>query len=272
MEKIKELLSKIGASKELATALVEEIDKHSQDLKVKFEKDLQEKISKVKQICIEEVNREKVNLARKVGVFLESKAKSIEQAMTKQRVVEESESTAVLKKAKALLEGIDIENGGNSRELLALQKKADRLDKAIVTFKEERDRAVAKANKANAIAVKVLQRNSILEEKAKGTTPVVEEKGAEKGSKVCKECGGPMAEGECLKCKGKGKDTKDAGKPKADAKPFGESRERLDASRKVGETPKSTRRTLVESDVAATPGRKADGSPDISKIASDMPE
>jgi len=275
MDKIKELLGQIGASKELADQLCEHLERYSNALKEKYEGELQEKIGKIKQVCIEEVQREKVNLARKVGVFLESKATSIEQAMTRQRVVEESEASSLLKKTKALLEGINLEGEVSSRELLALQKKAERLEKAIGTLKEERNRAIGKANKANEVAVKMLKRNQIFEAKLKEAGLLTEEKG---GAAKC-ECGAPVAEGmdTCEKC---GKTTVTGKEKKAAAKVAKESRKakkaltegkrRLDASRKPSRKPRSTRRTLIESEVPGT--YSPSGSPDITKIASEMPE
>jgi hypothetical protein len=270
MDKIKELLGKIGASKDLADALCEELDRYSDALKETYERELQERIAKAKQICVEEVQKEKVNLARKVGIFLESKAKSIEQAMTKQRVAEESEATSLLKKTKALLEGIELNGEVPNRELLALTKKAQRYEKALGTLKEERDRAITKANTANQIAVKMLKANQIMESKLKDAGLLTEEA-------VC-ECGGPMAEGmkKCEKC-GKttvtGKEKKAAAKVakegKAPKKPLTEGR--LDKGRKKPAQPRSTRRTLIESE---TPGaaRTSSGEPDIVKIANEMPE
>jgi hypothetical protein len=258
MEKIKELLGKIGASQELATALCEELERYSAALKEKFDKDLHEKIAKVKEICVEEVQKEKINLARKVSTFLESKAESIERSMKKQRVAEESEATSLLRKTKSILEGIELGGEVSSRELRALEKKGERLEKAIGTLKEERDRAVGKANKANEIAVKVLKRNQMYESKLKEAGLMIEEKG---GAAKC-ECGAPVAkEGatKCAKCESKSKLVK----------ALAESR--LDASRTVAATPKSTRRTLIESEVSGST-YAASGSPDIGKIANEMPE
>jgi hypothetical protein len=268
MEKIKELLGKIGASEELAHHVCEELERYSTALKEQKNKELQEKIAKVKSICIEEVQKEKINLARKVSTFLESKAEAIERAMKRQRVVEESEATSLLKKAKSILEGIELGGEVSSRELLALQKKAERLEKAIGTLREERNRAVGKANKANEIAVKVLKRNQLYESKLKKAGLLTE---AKKSKEVCSECGGPMVEGKCPKC-----DTKAASKKTAKesknrlAKALSESRNRLGKGRKVPAKPKSTRRTLIESEIPGAYSQS--GSPDITKIASEMPE
>jgi hypothetical protein len=288
MEKIKELLEKIGASEELANALCEHLEHYSNDLKAQFDRDLKEKVEKAKQICIEEVAREKVNLARKVQIFLESKAKGIEQAMAKQRVAEDTEATAKLKKAKALLEDIDIEGGATSRELLALQKKAERLEKAFGTVREERDRAVQRANRANGIAVKVLKKNQVMESTLRENGLITEGKGGEATCECagggtlgeagkCSKCQKPMKEAKesCEKCKKPGNlckcgETATEGKKKG-KKTIAEGKKRLDGSRKKLQKPKSTRRTLVESEIPAGP-YMTNGSPDITKIATQMPE
>jgi hypothetical protein len=273
MDKIKELLGKIGASKDLADALCEELDRYSNALKESYESELQDRIAKAKQICVEEVQKEKVNLARKVGIFLESKAKSIEQAMTKQRVAEESEATSLLKKTKSLLEGIELNGEVSSRELLALSKKAERYEKALGTIKEERDRAVDKANTANQIAVKMLKANQLMESKLKEAGLLTE------AAAVC-ECGSPVAEGAktCAKCAKTAKEGKEA--CEKCKKPGGlctckkgkvATEGRLDKGRKKPAQPRSTRRTLIESETPGK-GRTSSGEPDIVKIASEMPE
>lgn len=295
MEKIKSLLGDLGASDELSNALCEEFERYTQSLKEKYEGILRDKIKEAKSICVEEVQREKVNLARKVAVFLESKVNAIEQAAAKQRVVEESEASSVLKRAKAILEDVKIDES-DSRELLALKKKLSRLERAASTLREERDRMVQKANKANEIAVKVLDKNKLLEQKLSEAGVISEGK---KGS-IC-ECGAVIPEDvyECPSCgktvvtgkdkkaaeknegkslppefveqqkkaKAKAKDSKDE-KDEVSVKVKTESKARLDSKRTKSATPKSTRHTLAES--VAT--RRSAGSDDISKIAEEMPE
>jgi len=277
MEKMRELLGKLGASKDLSNAVCEHLEQYAKDVKAKANQELHEKVKRAKQICVEEVAREKVNLARKVQIFLESKAKSIEHAMTKQRVAEDTEATATLKKAKAILEDIEVEGGASSRELLALKKKSERLEKVLGTIREERDRAVDKANHANEVAVKFLKKNQLMEGKLRNAGLLKETKG---GASFC-ECGAPLDESmeKCSKC-GKtvvtGKEKKEAEKVAKESKKKkgktineGRLRERLDASRRKSMKPRSTRRTLEESVARRT---ESTGTPEISKIALEMPE
>jgi len=218
-----------------------------------------------------------------VQIFLESKAKAIEQAMAKQRVAEDTEATAKLKKAKALLEDIEIEGGASSRELLTLQKKAERLEKALGTIREERNRAVERANRANGVAVKFLKKNQLFEGKLREAGLLTEAKGGEsacecgaslgEGEDKCKKCAAKGGKGTCEKCHKPGNLCKCEDKTKAKP-PITEDRlaKRLDAVRSKPMQPRSTRRTLVESEVPATGSYNQEGTPDIFKIAKEMPE
>ena len=168
MDKLKELLGQLGGSKELTEAICEEFNNYTNRIKAKYENDFNVRVQRAKRICVEEVAKEKANLARKVAVFLESKANAIQQASTRQRAIEESEAKSLLRRTKALLEDISIGDDGAIRDVQAAQKKSERLEKAVATFKEERDQAIKRANKANEIATKALKQCNILEEKVKG--------------------------------------------------------------------------------------------------------
>ena len=232
MDKLKELLKGIGASEELTSAICEELERYSASLKSRYDAEYQTKIERAKKVCVEEVNKEKAALARRLKTFLESKAAAIEQAAARQRAIEESESAATLRKAKAVLEGVELKEGNvTNSELQDAQKKVVRLEKACATLKEERNLAVAKANTANAIAAKALQRNRVLESKG----PVTEG--------FCKEHHLPFPkDGKCAKCGG--------GDTKKDDKKMDESKKapvRLDESRQVNAGSQAPRKTLVES-------------------------
>jgi hypothetical protein len=242
MDKLKELLKQLGGSDALAAAICEEFNRHAQTLKEQYEKEFKTKLEKAKSVCIEEVNKEKANLARKVSVYLEAKNESIEKAAEKQRLNEDTEATALLKRQKALLEGISIEDGGQSRDLQAARKQVERLKAAVVTLKEERNVAVDKANRANKIALETLERNRLLESKTpKSDKPVVTE-------------------------------SKDI-KPAAPAAAPATAPKRLDGSRRVTATPTTTRRPIVESQVSGKKATQtASQDTEIAKIASSMPE
>jgi len=252
MDKLKELLKGIGASEELTSAICEELERYSASLKARYDAEYAQKITRAKKVCVEEVNKEKQALARRLKTFLESKAAAIEQAAARQRAIEESESAACLRKAKAVLEGVELKEGSaTSRELQDAQKKIARLEKACATLKEERNLAVAKANTANSIAAKALQRNRALETKA----PVTEG--------FCKEHHMPFPKnGSCAKCGGGKKEEK------KDDKKMDESKKapvRLDESRQVNAGSQAPRKTLVESH--GRPSAAASQPTEIQKIA-----
>lgn len=256
MDKLKELLKGIGASEELTGAICEELERYSASLKANMEAEYKAKVDRAKKVCIEEVNKEKAALARRLKNFLESKAAAIDQAAARQRGIEESQSAMTLKKAKAVLEGVELkENGETNAKLQDALKKAERYEKMCVTLKEERNLAVAKANTANEIAAKALQRNRILE--TKSGKPVTEG--------FCKDHHKPFPkDGSCPECKGG--DKKDDKKMEEGKKP---APRRLDESRQVPAGAQATRRTLSESQ-----SRQAAVQPatEIQKIASSINE
>jgi phage anti-repressor protein len=241
MEKLKELLKGIGASEELTSAICEELERYSGSLKARYEQEYQAKITRAKQVCIEEVNKEKANLARKVQIFLESKAAAMEQAVASKRAIEETASTAKLKKAKAVLEGVEItDNGVTNQDLQDAQKKIARLERANTQLREERGLAIDKANTANDVAAKALQRNRKLEEHA-GTL--------KEGYCTTHHLPYPKA-GKCAKCGGGSKGEEEAPKKAEEKVEEGKKRSparRLDESRTIPAGGKSTRRTLTES-------------------------
>lgn len=174
MDKLRELFKQLGGSDELVNALSEELNRYSSELKKQYDDEFNRRIQKARQICLEEVQKEKSALARKVSIFLESKLESIERAAEKQRLQEDTEATNKLKHLKALLEDVALDNSGQSRELRDVKKQLARTIKAFQMLKEERDIAVKKANKANEIATKVLQKNRLLESKVKAVNVLSE--------------------------------------------------------------------------------------------------
>jgi len=261
-EKIVELIKGIGASPDLANAVAQELESYTKAVKERYEVEYQNKIERAKQVCVEEVNAEKVRLAGRVKTFLESKATSMETAGARQRAIEESESAAILKKTKALLEGIELkESGATSQELLASQKKAARLEKMCQTLKEERVTLISKANTANDIAAKALQRNRQLEEQTKLTEGYCKEhKLPFPGGGKCAKCGGSKDAKAGVKADVKGDEKKvDEGKKPESA--------RLDESRKIAAASMSTRRTMVESQARPVAKSAVPAGDDITQIA-----
>lgn len=190
MDKLKELFKQLGGSEDLVNALSEELVRYGEELKEQHNRDFEKRVNAAKKICLEEVQKEKAALARKVSIFLESKLEAIEKASDKQRLQEDTEATNKLKHMRALLEGISIEDNGQSRKLQEAEKRLTRMTKAFNTLKEERDKAVRKANDANSIALKTLQRNRLLESKIKAANTLNESAPAPKKKNDAKKSSG----------------------------------------------------------------------------------
>jgi len=186
MDKLKELFKQLGGSNELVEALSEELSRYGEELKEQYDNDFNGRIHKARQICLEEVQKEKAALARKVSIFLESKLGALEKAAAKQRLQEDTEAGNKLKHVRALLEDIPLEDNGQNREIHETKKQLARLGKAFKTLKEERDVAVRKANKANEIALGTLKKNRLLEGKVRAVNTLAEAK-TSKSDKVVSE-------------------------------------------------------------------------------------
>jgi ribosomal protein S17E len=246
MDKLRNLLKQLGGSDDLVEQISEEFTHYAQAIKEKYEHEFKEKLANAKQVCLEEVNKEKAALARKVAVYLESKQETIEKAAEKQRLNEETEATNTLRRVKAMMEGVDFDSG-QSRELQAARGKIERLTAAIGALKEERNMAVKKANDANGIALKALKQNRILESKLVGSA-VTESGGQTQGAT-------PAAPAPAI--------NESASKPPV---------KKLDANRRQPQTAASTRQTLVENQVRTT--KKGSGPVDdrITNIAAAIEE
>lgn len=253
MDKLRTLLKGIGATDDLADAICEEFVRYENALKEKYDEDYRDKIIRAKEICMEEVDKEKARLARLTKVYLESKASSMEQAAARNMAAEETEAASTLKRVMNLLEGVDPDDAGNSREVQAMNTKMARLERVVEVMKEERLAAIEKANRANQIADNLLKKNRILESTLKKFGSM---------DKPGKE--DEQASEEKEKPKKKLDESRTVGTRKRSKK---ESRERLDSKRSTSQRPVSTRRTLAESQT-----RNSNQASEIDKIAQNMPE
>lgn len=190
MDKITDLLKKIGASDELAEGIVIAINEHIETQRTALQEELQTKLNKAKSVCLEEVETYKKDLARRVEVFCESKSAKIERAKRKQLANEESEATSKLKEAKAILEGIDINvaPGNVSKDLVAERDKNAKLEQRLQALTEQ-NQSLSKRNKeVNQVASRVLGKNKLLESKLKNAGVILEDSSkpvteSEEGSK-----------------------------------------------------------------------------------------
>lgn len=162
MDKIRDMLKGIGASNEAAAAICEALDQYKQQVHVQLQEGYNAKLVEAKGVLVEKFDEHKAKLARRMQVFLESKARQVEEAARRQLVNEEGEAVNKLRRVKALLEDVNIDTGA-SKQVAAYQKTVARLEDAIATLSEERREAVAKANQGHKIALTHLKRNQLLE-------------------------------------------------------------------------------------------------------------
>jgi hypothetical protein len=180
MQKIKELLGKIGASTQLQEALVKELEAFTKLTEEKYEKLFKERKEKAVKICTEEVEAYKRELAQKVAVFLESKQAQIGRSVEKQLATESSEASDKLVRVKAVVEGVKLNDGGAvTVENKQLQERLVALEQANARLIAERDQVAKRATRAQAIATDVLKQNRVLEAKLTEKPVVAEQKPAE---------------------------------------------------------------------------------------------
>ena len=244
MDKLKSLFQQAGVSETLTSAIIEEIDNHIKIIQEDYDQRFQTKLAKAEKVAQDLLNKEKIRLSKRVGVYLEAKDEHINRAAEKQRLNEDTEATSMLKRVRALLEGVNIEDPSQNQDLQVARKQIARLQRAVGTLKEERNVAVHKANDANKIAVKQLNKNRLLENKLKAVDTLNEEKPKPKA----------MAEGKSSKKKG----TITEEKP----------RRRLDSRRQAPAKGKSTRPVLDASQ--KTSGKSSGGDRTIAGIANTM--
>lgn len=271
MDKLRELLGKAGVSEELIDGICEEFEHLSASIKEQHNKELAERIQRAKQVCLEEVAREKASLARKVKVFLESKARSFDEAAARQRRIDESESATKVRRAVDILTDGDGSNvvGEDVGRVAADRKLISRLEKALTSVREERDNALLRSKRAFGIAESALKRNQLLTDKLR-EAGVVDE--------------GKKELPEFLKKKGEKKD--DAPKGGTDdspEKPESECMEdtqkpvekvRLSESRTAKAKSRVAAPVLKESQerTAAKTESKVNKNPEISRIADMIPD
>ena len=180
MKKVLDLLTKAGCKVELVDAIGEALEEYKRSINEQFEADYSAKVEEAKKICIEETDAHKRELARRLQIFLETKDAAISATLIRQSALSESEAMTKLRDVKSLIEGIEVNGHSNNGQTTAVVETAKR---KIQQLAEERDQAIATANRQNTIAEKVLKRNrQLVSENAKlkalqngnGETTVVE--------------------------------------------------------------------------------------------------
>ena len=163
-DEIKSLLAEMGAKEGLVTKLLtvmENYQKHVEEtVRTELTEDFKQKISKAKEVCLEELKKEKSTLAKKVEIFLEARTNTIDKEARKQAAIGESIAFKTLRDMKSLVEGVEI---GGEKGTQVTSGEVKKLRVMVHQLQEESARNKAKAQRANEIALKVLERNKILE-------------------------------------------------------------------------------------------------------------
>jgi hypothetical protein len=159
VDKIKALMKKCGVRPELADRLCEGITKHLAQEKARLQSEFKQRQAAAKQVCLEEVETYKRELARRLQIFCEAKGSQIEHSVARQTAIRESAAQTKLRDILSLLEGVE-PNGGQNGNLQAENKK---LKRQLSQLSENHRKAVEVANRQTAMAGKVLGNNRRLE-------------------------------------------------------------------------------------------------------------
>lgn len=249
MDKIIQLLKEIGASDELAGAITEELQAYDREIHDKYQEVYKAKLQKAKEVCVEEVENHKIDLANKVSIFLESKSAQIEKRLEQQRAIEEGDAMSKLRTVREITENIEV---ASDAEIKSLKAKFEKLVKENAKLSEDKKRAEVAANRANEMAL------SIIRETKTGTLPVGDE-----------EAGGALP---TRKKQDKEEPEDDEASSQRKSKKEKAVSESVERRRSKSSKPKTTRRTLMESQIPAKKHAQGIDSPDnhIMEIAKSL--
>lgn len=180
MEKIKSLLGQMKCSPEFQKQFVSLLEEWKKGIEEGAERTFKARLEKAKAIVLDEVEKEKTELRRKVEIFLESRVNTIDREARKQAANGETEAVRRLREINSLLEGS--KDGGTSEDnQAALAENNKKLRVMVGQLTEEKEQLIAQTKRAHELATKAIQRNRILESKLGGEPikQVAESKGLE---------------------------------------------------------------------------------------------
>lgn len=248
MEKIVELLKEMGVSDELAGQLCEELERFDEEVHQKYEKVYKDRLTKAKQVCSESVENYKLDMARKLSVFLESKVNQIESRVEQQKQLEESQTMGKLRSIREITEDIEV---ATDVDLKALKDQVRALTEQCNVLKESKKKAEVAANRANKIAL------DLISERKNVATPE-DKKVVEEGEETTVTEQESTEEGT----------VNTGGRKRKDLKTLKEEFKKI---REQAAKPKTTRSTVVESQVDT--GRQngvTSGDDEINNIANQL--
>lgn len=184
MDKIKELMKAMNISEETSNEFVNIVEGHITGTikteKTRLQEDFDQKLNKIKKVCVEEVENEKTKLARGVQRFLTTQMESIKRASAKQLANEETENIGKLKTIKALVEGTNIDEAKANKDLLASNNEVKALKEQLSEAKTKSVTLESKVRKLAEISEKSILRQKsletqLMEAKKAAPKPVVKE-------------------------------------------------------------------------------------------------
>ena len=159
MKKINQLMVKSGLSQEAADKICESLVQKKAAMQESIDKQFKRRAAMAKKVCVEEVEKHKRELSRRMQIFLEAKNVAIEESITRQIAQRNTEAVAKLEKVYALLEGIDVDG----QSVTELKNELNKFKSIAAKLVDDRNKAVAKSQRIYAIAESVLNRNRKLE-------------------------------------------------------------------------------------------------------------
>lgn len=144
-----------GYQTEMAEKLVEMVDTHLTAHKRKLDEQYNTKIGQAKQIVLAETKQWKAKMAKKLGIFLEAKAGTVEAQVRRQTGLSESAAVKELNQLKKQL------SGGQSIETKALTEQVSKLEEQVATLSKAKTNLMEQYTKMSKIA-----KDSVLNVKA----------------------------------------------------------------------------------------------------------
>ncbi len=174
MDKIKDLLKQLGISEEGIKGVLESLEEFRKTVESSAERKLTERLDAAKKVCIEEVDKEKAELRRKIEIFLEARVNTVTREAQKQAAIGESDSSKTLRELKALFEGVKLD--GIPEDYQAVVAENKKLRAKLLESQEEVSHVAEKANRATTIAMNAIKHAKAMESKLKPAAPVTESK------------------------------------------------------------------------------------------------
>lgn len=166
LDKIKALLIKSNVSEEVASKITEAMEEYKAKVVAESQEELAKKVRAAKTVVLEEVEKYKLDLSRRVQLFCESKSQTIEKQLMRKSAAGETEANAKLTGVKALLEGINLNGKPNSKltaKLADAQSQLKRMNKQLTTTKSQAERSIRLAESVMEKNQKLIKENKSLQ-------------------------------------------------------------------------------------------------------------